>query len=172
MRRKGVNEEKIRATQFAPCFDTEDDEDSNHSGSAGVHQIQMEEREQNKKPAKQQRLNNNEGENAATQNDLFFAEILSSQLPMDVAPSSTKPTIEAVTAPRYQLEEGMADQRRLTAMLFSSSIDILPPLDKIRILFQVFFDTYPIYAVFQPSRLMERLEKGPEHEDYPHPSGE
>jgi hypothetical protein len=156
MTRKGASEEEIRLAHFPPCFTSQDEDDTPTKASTTSNRRAGE----SSRPSKQRRKNDvPEEENRKS--DLFFAEILSSQLPIDLATTSKSSQQSVLPG---------ASQNDLSPLLQPSAINQLPSPEMIRILFQIFFDAYPVYAVFQPARLLERLAKGPEHEDYPHPS--
>lgn len=113
-----------------------------------------------------------DGEGAAGDNDLFFAEILSSQLPAPTAyqkaqhlslPTQCFPTDNQGSSSSISSSFSLRDPSMLPGVPF---ID-LPPPAQLHKLTTVFLQAIYMFALFQPQRLFERLAKGRGHEDYP-----
>ncbi|UZJ54599.1 hypothetical protein CBS101457_003919 [Exobasidium rhododendri] len=180
LRRKGASDDELRSVNFPSCFsgDGEDEEDEGEDGeddlTAAIHKASGSSRritaDEGRKDSKQRRLNDTlEPDEDDTKSDLFFAEILSSQLPIDLAAKAAP--VQPVPPLRHHERKGNSERLHTFSPLQNERNFVqLPSDDKIRLLFQVFFEDCSVYAVFQPAKLLARLAKGSEHEDYPHPS--
>lgn len=171
MRLKGMDEARINAIVFPPCF-TEVEEVGETSKERPLQQAFGMDAAEGSKSSKQRRIDKTSKENG-NHNDLFFAEILSSHLPMDVG-SSSRNTQESSTNQFSSPAETVSSMggRRVPSLLSGSAIAILPSAEEITKLTKVFLEAYSMYAIIQPQRLLERIAKGSDHEDYPHSSRE
>lgn len=162
MRQKGVKEELISQIVFPPCFSEDDQVNTSYNEAAtSVDDVP--------RVSKQRRLDTKEEENGSN-NDLYFAEILSSHLPMNVG-SSLKSAGESPSTPFSPANlfdpPPSSNEMPPTTMKGDPPFD-LPPAAQIKKLTEVFLEAYKMYGFFQPQRLLERLAKGPDHDDYPH----
>lgn len=213
LRRKHVPEEELRSLTFPPCYTDADGDitstDASHSSSADTYTDLSPSTSQTKRSSsgpetpdagsnKKRHLHREESERgsskydvASTNSDLFFAEILSSQLPMEPSSRSSAPEEMYSNAPppglpyaTYQSgnvgsclkvlnqKEQMEASDSLTVTYLISQPDIpLPPRDALQNLIDICYEEHPSTFLFHPGRLRQRLALGPSHLDYPHKAG-
>lgn len=203
MRRKGKSEEEITAIRFPPCYtETSDDHGagadsqpatlqaaaaSSSTGRSSVEPLTPEDR----RPSKLQRVaagpaadksNATVKQQSTTQNDLFFAEILSSHLPLESSSraasndpfgqSSTSNAADGLMGRSIQASRSAGltlapgDSLSTACWLRDTDVD-LPPQPLLSRLVDVFFEEHMPAFIFHPSRLRERIALGPQHPNYP-----
>ena len=175
LRQKGLSEEQLQAVVFPPCFAKDDAADTSHAGGAYPSSNDAyspeDERDEREGAGKHRRLDSSKDQGA--QSDLFFAEILSSQLPGNGI-SAAKHESD-VSSPHFTpgstSSTQLSTQQSLIHLNHSSVMEPLPGQEKMLSLLHIAFDAYPHFCIFQPTRMLERLAKGPDDEDYPHASG-
>jgi hypothetical protein len=162
MRQKGVTQEHISQISFPPCFSEDSQIDTSYNNTTTTF-------DDIASPAKQRRLNGKERE-SGSDNDLYFAEILSSHLPLNVGSLSRSAEESPPTpfSPANLFDHSPSSSSRHPTTLQGAASFGLPPAAQIEKLTKVFLEAYRMYGFFQPQRLLDRLAKGPEHEDYPH----
>lgn len=208
LRRKGVSENEVRSITFPPCYNDGEPSDasifsearnnafsayntgatpSSLSAQSSVGSSNAE----NKRPMKKKRMQSitpskakAEGEGAAP-NDLFFAEILSSQLPLEasarsIANGHTADAPRSIAFVPYGGPEtiGSKEPTQVAQAEASTSLTVayalgqpdvpLPPPAQLDHLITVCYEEHQTACIFHPERLRERLAHPADHPDYPH----
>lgn len=172
MRQKGASEEKLNAVIFPPCFV---EKGQANDSSLGETSFLSRQSDDEAGPSSKQRRTDRSIKGDESQNDLYFAQILSSQLPVNTASASTSRSLDESVLLRYaqdQYKNPFEASEVLSAFVHTDPLALLPSTETTRQLIETFLEIYQLYSLFQPKRFLERFDKGPHDEDFPHASGE